>query len=210
MRILSRQGFALLTVAVSGLRVQECLEEWRSKLAEHVREFESQASATESWDRDVGMLEKRLEKQIQEYRSQKELQRRLAMTIVQIEAEQARLATDLTALTEEVRRALEGRMDSSVADRERRGYYEGAIEAQKQVQQLRAHVEELLDSLHASRGGRSSLAGGGADRRGTDAEEQQAMIREILDAHTSDLQWVERESRGLDERLRQIEDYLDR
>jgi len=198
---LAKDAIARVEASLQSKTVQDVLEGWQRQLEGHRALFARQAEAVDRWDARVHEARLRLERASADLRALRGTTTSLRSKLQEVRSGQAALESKLHDVEQRVEERRRGRPDRvTSAARERREFYGRAVRVDAQLSDLQAQVRALVDRLRG-RGGSSS------DGAQASAE---AKIRDILDAHASDLEWVDAEAAALERRAMTVEARLHR
>ncbi|KAA0151665.1 hypothetical protein FNF27_02525 [Cafeteria roenbergensis] len=172
------------------------MEKWQRSLAVHREQFSQQADAVDRWDAAVHAASSRLDmaaSHLQRLRTAREM---LRSKLIDVRAYQSRLGARLDAVDARLSKDAGAQRPVTAASRERREYYTRAVQVNAELSDLQTQAAKLVAQLKS----RSTAHGNNAAAAQT--------VRDILDAHACDLEWLESEAAALERRATAAESKL--
>ncbi|KAJ3368554.1 hypothetical protein HDU91_000466 [Kappamyces sp. JEL0680] len=195
--------------------LEDMINKWSSELDTYTREFHRQAIQVQKWDHALvsnGALITQLFNELQEVEG---YEREIEQNLEYIEAQQAELENSLETFSTQIqsiisqdqsnpnsrfRWVLCGRnIRSTPADEDREKAYTLAEHLNTKLDDMTSSLAVVIGDLNASRQSQSSTLGSGLGE-----ESPLDSITQVLNAHLTSLEWIERSSGKLEGKIEKI------
>jgi chromosome segregation ATPase len=187
--------------------VQAMLEDWSAKLGKQSSEFQQYARSVDDWEHKVHLARAQLDRATTDLYRLREAKTAIQAKISSVTASQGQLEAKLATVERALRDKDAGTGSTTSAGRERRGYYQRATRVDQDLSDLQTQVKALVERLQRQRRTVTSSADGSAAGDRSSAAEE---VREVLDAHAADLEWIDQEALSLERKASDIGTVLER
>jgi chromosome segregation ATPase len=185
------------------MSVQTLLDAWQRMLLVHGAQFDAASARIDEWDEELQKAKLRLDLARAEASLLNKTTSSISQKLKAVRVHQKQLDERLSTVERDlaVKAGAQSRQAAlSGAARERREYYTQATRVNAELADLQEQVKRLVKRLRDQR-----------DASARDnAAAMAATVRDILDAHSADLEWVDKQAKSLVARVLAVEKKLER